>query len=249
LFYLRRFRKITPASSHIKGMAMLQVFYETSPDVIKEVLPPPLEPGPEPLATLYVATFGSTDFGSPSYREGALFLQSRYGDLLGNYCLAMYVTDDVALIRGREVYGFPKKIAEVDLERDGNRVSGAVSRRGTTILTVEAGLEREIPVENHRSAFGENTFNFKYFINPECTGYDFEPRLVKVSLKEDLTKLEEGTGKILFGRSKEDPLHKIEVREILSVVYKEGDMELPPGEVVGSADPGEFTPYAFFRLK
>ena len=74
MFYLRRFRKITPASSHIKGMKMLQIFYETSPEAIKEVLPPPLEPGRSPVATLYIASFGSTDFGSPPYNEGALFV-------------------------------------------------------------------------------------------------------------------------------------------------------------------------------
>ena len=40
----------------------------------------------------------------------------------------MYVDDDVAMIGGREIYGLPKKIAKIELAREGNTVRGTVER-------------------------------------------------------------------------------------------------------------------------
>ncbi len=53
----------------------------------------------------------------------------------------MPVTDDTALIAGREVYGFPKQIAErIELSRSASAVVGSVVRKGTEILRIEATL-------------------------------------------------------------------------------------------------------------
>jgi len=249
LFYLKRFREIVPLSTHIKGVEMIQISYRTSPEIVREVLPPPLEPGPEPLASVYIARFAETDFGSPAYSEGALFLQARHKEVIGNYCLAMYVTDDIALIRGREVYGFPKKLAQVRWVREGSRLEAAVERRGCTVMTIKAETVRPVKPEARTSVFGGTTFLFKYFINPECTGYDFEPRLVGVSIRETVTKLEECKASIFFGKSKVDPLYRIEACDIVSALYLEGDMELPPAKVLAEVKARDFTPYAFFRLK
>ena len=45
----------------------LEAVYETDPDVIAAVLPPPLEPGPEPLVRLNISTVtmpGNLEFGA-----------------------------------------------------------------------------------------------------------------------------------------------------------------------------------------
>jgi acetoacetate decarboxylase len=249
LFYLKRLKEITPISTHIKGVEMIHVSYRTAPEVIREVLPPPLEPGPDALAAVYVARFAETDFGSPAYLEGALFVQAKYKDVVGNYCLAMYVTDDIALVRGREVYGFPKKIGSIRLDGSGSSRKGTVERRGVVLLTVETEGGESLPVESCPSVFKEPTLLFKFFINPECTGYDYNPRLVSVSLKETPTRLEKCSASVTLGRSKVDPLHRVRVEEIVSAYYLEGDLELPPGRVLAETEGPEFTPYAFFRLK
>ena len=134
-------------------------------------------------------------------------------------------------------------------------VAGPANRNTRTvpglipIMSMEAECSEPLPVDAHASIFGDTTFLFKYFINPECTGYDFKPRLVSVSLKERVERLRRCDATVSFGKSKIDPLFRVPVEEIVSATYLEGDMELPPGQVLAETEEEAFTPYAFFRLK
>jgi len=66
-----------------KGSAILydgesiNIVFETKPEIVKRLLPPPLEPLAKPLVSTYIAHFPRTNFGV-SYREGALFLMCKY---------------------------------------------------------------------------------------------------------------------------------------------------------------------------
>jgi acetoacetate decarboxylase len=52
----------------------------------------------------------------------------------------MVVDDDAALILGRELLGYPKKLAEISLVESGSGVVGSVRRKGTEIMRIEASL-------------------------------------------------------------------------------------------------------------
>jgi acetoacetate decarboxylase len=86
---------------------MLVVMWETNPEAIKRLVPPPLKPTDRPLVTAFVAHYPKTNFG-PFYYEGALFVRAQFADIAGNYCLAMPVTGDIAMAVGREEFGYPK---------------------------------------------------------------------------------------------------------------------------------------------
>jgi len=102
---------------------MVMVIFRTKAEVVKRVLPPPLEPDPASTGLVYVTEFHRTNFGA-TYNEGALFISAQYKGEVGKYCLSMPVTNDMALIWGREVYGFPQKIAEtIHVKREGNKVT------------------------------------------------------------------------------------------------------------------------------
>ena len=49
----------------------------------------------------------------------------------------MPMTTEQSVIGGRETFGEPKKLAAVDLVREGDRVTGTFSRMGTEIVRVE----------------------------------------------------------------------------------------------------------------
>ena len=97
---------------------MLTVFWETKPEIVRQLLPPPLQPGKSPLVVSFAARYPRTNFGV-SYLETALFLRAQFNGEEGNYCLAMPVTNDMALILGRETFGYPKKIADIRFQRSG----------------------------------------------------------------------------------------------------------------------------------
>lgn len=88
----------------------LAVFWETKPEIVEHLLPPPLKPVKHPVVQAFIANYPKTNFGV-IYKEAALFLFGEYDGVVGIHCLAMPVDKDMALIGGREVFGYPKKIS------------------------------------------------------------------------------------------------------------------------------------------
>ena len=133
----------------------LTAIYETDPDVVAAVLPPPLEPTDEPLVRVSVAR-GRPGRGAPAVRRRHLRRAGRATKgQVGNYPLVMPMTTEQSVIGGRETFGEPKKLAEVTLERDGDRVVGRVARLGTTFIEVAGTVVEELPVPDdlHRVDF------------------------------------------------------------------------------------------------
>ena len=87
-------------------------------------------------ATIFVAEYPSTSFGV-AYREAGVLLHAhRFGRELV-HCAWMVVDDDRALILGRELLGFPKKLAQIDFALADGLVQARVSRRGTTLVALD----------------------------------------------------------------------------------------------------------------
>jgi acetoacetate decarboxylase len=108
---------------------MLTVMWETKREIVKRILPPPLKPTRRPLAKAFVAYYPKTNF-CPSYYEAGLFLRATFKGVKGNYCLAMPVTNDMAMAVGREEFGYPKKLANIEFKRSGNSAKGHIERHG-----------------------------------------------------------------------------------------------------------------------
>ena len=125
--------------SEFSRAEMLLASFQTDAEVVRKILPKPLKPAPKPSASAFVARYPQTNFGCV-YNEGALFLDCDFKGERGTYCLSMPVDDDMAMIGGREIFGYPKKMAEkITLERNGDQVIGSVIRKGTE-LGVDYGL-------------------------------------------------------------------------------------------------------------
>ena len=122
-------KKEEMVTSVFKGAEMLWVFWETKKEIIEHVLPPPLEPLDRPIALAFVANYPSHSYGVP-YTEAALMIRCQYKGDIGNYFLAMPLTDDRATFAGREIFGFPKKLANVHFEKNENQLYGYSERLG-----------------------------------------------------------------------------------------------------------------------
>ena len=67
------------------------------------------------------------------------------------YCLSMPVDDDMAMAGGREVFGYPKKMAEsITLREEGSTVIGSAVRKGTEILASRSTPRRRKAWRNSR---------------------------------------------------------------------------------------------------
>ena len=102
-------------------------------------LPGGLRPSKPARATLFIADYPETSFGVV-YREAAIVLHARFGLLNVRFCPWMLVDDDVALVLGRELLGYPKKLGEMGFEMDASNLRAHVTRKGCRLFDVTAKL-------------------------------------------------------------------------------------------------------------
>jgi acetoacetate decarboxylase len=236
---------------------MLTVIWETKPEIVRRLLPPPLKPGKRPLAVAFVANYPRTNFGV-TYLESALFLRAEFNGEEGNYCLAMPVTNDIALILGREVFGYPKKIGNIQLNRRGNDVEGITERRGHRFLQIRANLTGKLNAEDAPVILAEvfnvgapsvvATYNFKYFPAPGGNGFDYPPRLIREEVEFRPRSIEVGEAELLLQPSDFDPWAEVEIVRVLGAIYTIGNNSMRKGNVVAETNPISFAPYAFMKL-
>lgn len=247
--------------SDFMNAEMLAATFKTNMDVVKEIIPHPLVPTKDALATAFVARYPETNFGC-TYNEGALFIHCQYRGEKGLYCLSMPVDDDMAMIGGREQYGYPKKMADkIELDQENNRVSGSVVRKGVEILRIEGQLGNETS-ENVFDELGESvsdwdgvqsyrvlSFLFKYFLSPGGSNFDYFPRLIREPiLFRRQGKTLEVTGRVILSSTPYDPLGEIPVGEISRMFYGKWHNTMLPGKVITKIwNPIKFARYAYFK--
>lgn len=118
---------------------LLAVDVRVSAAAARSLLPAALRLAEPATATLFVADYPETQFGS-NYREAAVLLHIEDEKGAALHCPWMVVDDDTALILGREMLGFPKKMAEIRLDAREGGLVGTVSRRGTEVMRLEAAV-------------------------------------------------------------------------------------------------------------
>ena len=232
---------------------MLTVVWETKPEIVKRLLPPPLAPVAKPIAIAFVAYYPKTSFGPPYY-EGGLFLSAAYKGIEGNYCLAMPVTGDLAMAGGREVFGYPKKIANIQLKRNGNTIEGSLERHGLIFFKLRAKLTGTPNTSEFADIFlnltaeeGPVQYNVKHFFASDGSGFDYNPRLIreKVTMRPKVAEL--GIAEVEMTHSDYDPWSEVEIVRILGAEHTIGDNIMLKGDVVAELDPIAFMPYAFLK--
>ncbi len=220
---------------------VLTVIYETDPEVVAAVLPPPLEPTGEPLARATIATVDIE--GLPTFGAGTFAVRARHAATVGDYPLLMPMTTEQSVIGGRETFGEPKKLAEVTLDRVGDVVVGRFARLGVTFLEVDGrvGETLEPPPDGRRT-----DFYFKFLPAPDGKGFDAEPSLVYCHRDETTKSLSRVEAEIVLRESRFDPVVDVPVRRIVEATLAER-RSVQRGEIVERV-PGEWIrPYVHQR--
>lgn len=248
-------------TEHIKptvefyGAEMLTISYETRPEIIERLLPPPLKPSSLPVVNVFLATYPNTNFGV-KYLESCLLVKTKYNDEEGCFIVSMPVTDDMALVTGRELYGYPKKMADIELKRSGNMVSGWTERHGVKFMELKANLTGR-SVNSHAEETADQflvslrdsvVFTFKCFGSPDRMGFDYNPRLVREIVSFRPEKIELAEAEIILRPSEHDPWADIEIVRVLGAAYTVGNNTMHPGAVVAEVDPMAFLPYVFMKF-
>lgn len=195
------------------------------------------------MVTVGIGTLGSSNCVG-AFDGGMLCVRARYKDVTGDFCLAMPMSTDAAIIFGRELYGEPKKQARVQLKSDGDVVRASVERFGITYMSLEARLTENLPI--HGPTYTDR-FHFKFMHAANAQGLEFAPILVHVHFTQHVQVHRRGSGKVIFKPSHHDPLSEIEVVELRGASYFEGNIHAEARRLA-TVEAARFMPYAFQNI-
>jgi acetoacetate decarboxylase len=236
----RRNREVEATTAQIWSKALTAV-WETDPEVIAAVLPPPLAPiDGEPIVRCTI-TIVQMPVG-PSFGAGWLGVRARHGDVVGEYPLFMPMTTEQSVIGGRETYGEPKKIGEVWSKRDGDAVEGVIARMGFTLVEIRGRVtEPRDPYE-----LDKRDFWFKFM--PASNGVGLEADGVLVyGEKHESARVHEGVdGEVILKDSPLDPVADLVVRRVIDINWTER-ASTQVGHTVCSVPAADLLPYVHQR--
>ncbi|HET6875098.1 MAG TPA: acetoacetate decarboxylase family protein [Acidimicrobiales bacterium] len=189
------------------------VTYLTDPEIVAAVLPRPLEPAAEPVVRISlqrVVIDGRPPFGSAVFSVAA-----RHGEVEGDYPLFMPQSTEQSVTGGRETFGEPKKLGQIDVQRDGDRVRAGVTRLGFDLITVSGRVtgDAQLPPDQVNTEF-----YFKFLRSPDGKGIT-DPHLVYGRYHRHYEVFETIDASVDLGESPLDPVADIAIRELRSVTW------------------------------
>jgi acetoacetate decarboxylase len=223
----------------------LEAVYLTDPGLVASVLPPPLEAPPEPRVHVRITNIDLDLPGGHHYQEkvGFFAVDAVYDGKLGEYPLLIPIDLESAVAISRERFGEPKKLADIEMARDGQHVEGSISRHGTTFIEMAGDVAETLPVPEPYEA---TQFWFKYLPAVEGPGFDAGPLLVRVDQVRTPITLERIEGKLVLRDVATAPVADLPVEELVSLTWTTRKSSVHP-VLVGEVDAEAFAPYAFAR--
>jgi acetoacetate decarboxylase len=214
---------------HYRNAQAVSIKFETDPEIAIEALPEPLELIEPACANLSIYWYLFTTFGP--YHEAILRLYARHEGRPLTYIHQIFVDTEPPMLAGREVWGFPKKLARIEFERDRDMIVGRLERpAGVRLATVVMRPEQPI------SQLGSNGPTTGLRIIPSADPATTRPalaELIAADSQHTLREAWEGPASISFpDHSVFDPVDRFPVRRIVKAIYMEYDIVLPAGRVI-----------------
>lgn len=118
------------------------ITYETDPDALQKILPPGLE-APTPLVKYeFMKMPDASGFGS--FCESGQVIPVMYEGQKGSYLHSMFLDCHPPIAGGREIWGFPKTLANPSLEVDGDHLLGTLNYGKSRVATGTMGFKHQI---------------------------------------------------------------------------------------------------------
>ncbi len=190
------------------------------------MLPRRAEAAETPLRLALFADYPDSTIGP--YREVALLGSITLEGSAALFCALIYVTTDVALAQGREVWGFPKKLAEIDFENDGNQVTARLARNGKMLAELRGTAADEMPVDTMADLASMPIINQKWIPSPSGKDADVDI-LTSARMDQDLDHAWVGTATLdTYGEA----AAALGPSRDVTLARMSGNLVLHPGEVV-----------------
>jgi acetoacetate decarboxylase len=210
----------------------LIITYRTDPARLRAVVPEPLAVDPaNPLVKYeFIRMPDSTGFGD--YTETGQVIPVSFKGRAGGYTHAMFLNDHPPIAGGRELWGFPKKLAQPTLHKRIDTLVGTLDYGPVRVATATMGYKHHT-ADHAAIAASLAAPNWLLKIIPHVDG---SPRICEIVeyYLEDITLKGAWTGPAaleLFPHALA-PLAELPVQSVVSAVHIVADLTLGLGKVV-----------------
>ena len=206
------------------------ITYRTDPEALAAVVPEPLEVVDGLVNYEFIRMPDSTGFGD--YTETGQVIPVSFRGRKGGYTHCMFLNDEGPIAGGRELWGFPKKLANPSLRVEIDTLVGTLDYGPLRVATGTMGYKhREAERAHVRAALVAPNFLLK--IIPHVDGSPRICELVEYRL-EDVAIKGAWTGPAALQLSPHAlaPVAELPVLEVVSATHILADLTLGLGKVV-----------------
>ncbi len=149
------------------------ISYRTDPDVLRAVVPEPLEVVADTVSYEFIRMPDSTGFGD--YTETGQVIPVRFTGAdgaveEGGYVHAMYLNDNAPVAGGREIWGFPKKLASPKISHECETLVCTLHYGSVLCVSATMGYKhREIDHAPLLKSLAKPNFTIKIIPHVDCT--------------------------------------------------------------------------------
>jgi len=219
-----------PGPYRFVNREFLIITYRTDPERLRAVVPEPLEVA-EPLVKYeFIRMPDSTGFGD--YTETGQVIPVSFRGKRGGYTHCMFLNDEPPIAGGRELWGFPKKLANPSLRTEIDMLVGTLDYGPVRVATATMGYKhKQADLAATKAALSAPNFLLK--IIPHVDGSARICELVEYCL-EDITIKGAwmGPGALSLTPHALAPVAELPVLEVVSTVHILSDLTLGLGKVV-----------------
>ncbi len=219
---------------HYDNARMFLALFYAPEESLQKILPSPLRPSDMPLMALLFAEQPCRETGL--FTEGSVLAQCLFDNQatgeeeVGVYFAHDWVSTDVAMAAGREIWGYPRKIAETSLRIEDNVLEARVVRDGVTLLKASCKLEEE----GEWIDSGPNV-NARLIPKVDADGHAVA-EITAAYLEYTIKKGRSGEVEIEIHSGPHDDLSLVQVEATMIGLYFDTDILLPPGKVVSKIE-------------
>jgi acetoacetate decarboxylase len=219
-----------PGPYRFVNREFLIVTYRTDPDALRAVVPEPLQIGDPIVKYEFIRMPDSTGFGD--YTESGQVIPVTFEGQAGGYVHSMYLNDEAPIAGGRELWGFPKKLASPSLTVEKDTLLGTLDYGSVRVATATMGFKhRALDPAAVRMAMLAPNYLLK--IIPHVDGTARICELVRYFLEDVSVKgAWTGPAALELVHHALAPVAQLPVLEVLSGTHITADLTLGMGAVI-----------------
>jgi acetoacetate decarboxylase len=208
----------------------LIITYRTDSAALEAVIPAPLEMTEPVVKFEFIRMPDSTGFGD--YTEAGQVIPVRFRGEHGSYVHSMFLDCEPPIAGGREIWGFPKKLASPELRVEKDTIGGILRYGPVPVALATMGYKHRA-LAHDKILASLSAPNFLLKIIPHVDGTPRICELVRYFCEQITVKgAWEGPAALELFQHALAPVASLPVREVISGVHIQSDLTLGLGTVV-----------------